>query len=209
MTFHDSRVGKQGKVSKSKAPQSGTPVRPDTFPPAPATATCGRLWSSRNADVSRVGKHPPPGNRWPGLWGSGFSIMGGIVTCVLPNLTPVTCCTICRKLAGSAVINVVWDLFDARDFLFETLPPAVGGIVLRCRLGAAVSGSEPDSPETVGVCTVSGLINGEMVSESTVSVVVLVFETDFCRAFVSVSVSRANASEIQESAKVGLRLQSS
>lgn len=38
----------------------------------------------------------------------------------------------------------------------------------------------------------------------------LLLEKDFCRAFVSVSVSRANASEIQESAKVvGLRLQGS
>jgi hypothetical protein len=148
--------------------------------------------------VSRVGKHPVPCNRVPGLCGSGFRI-GTTGTGEFPNLTPVTCCTICRKLDGSAVMKVVWDRFEARDFLFETFPPAAG-IPLLWRLGA-VSGSDPhERPETVGVVgdvsELTKLNKGEMASAARTSGL-----SDFWRAFVSVSVSRAKASEIHESAK--------
>ncbi|GLT73194.1 hypothetical protein SLA2020_450680 [Shorea laevis] len=80
---------------------------------------------------------PGPCNRLPSLCSSGFRI-GTTGTGELPNLTPVTCCTICRKLDESAVMKVVWDRFVARDFRFETFPPAAG-IALLWRLGA-VSG---------------------------------------------------------------------
>lgn len=101
-----------------------------------------------------------------GLCGSGLST-GGICICALPNLTPVTCCTIWRKLAGSAVIKVVWFLLDALDLRLETFPP-VGGIaeVVLCRLGAAaVSGSgggPAEIPETVGVGSVGWAESEEM-----------------------------------------------
>lgn len=224
MTFHDSKVGKLGKVSKSNPPtlppsakaifgpkESGpgpsTPVK-DPVPELDPITCCWR-WSSKNADVSSVGKQPGPGNRLQGLWGSGFRI-GTSGACALPNLTPVTCCTICRKLAGSAVMKVVWDFLEARDFRFETLPPA-GGIGFRWRFGA-VSGSEPpERPETVGVVgAVSGLMRlskGETVSVCRMSK--LAPEIDFWIALVSVSVSRENTSEIHESAKAGRKGQAS
>jgi hypothetical protein len=153
--------------------------------------------------------HPAPCNRLPSLCGSGFRI-GTTGTGELPNLTPVTCCTICRKFDGSAVMKVVWDRFEARDFRFETFPPAAG-IALLWRLGA-VSGSEPqESPETVGVVGVVSdltmLKKGEM--ESVARASASTPESDFWRALVRVSVSRAKASEIQESAKACRKLQGS
>ena len=209
MTFHDSRVGKLGKVSNSRpvAPPSAT-TGWKVMPPWVAVAgpiTCWWWWSSKNSDVSRVGKQPS--NRFPGLLGSGFKI-GFTGSCELPNLTPVTCCTIWRKLAGSAVMKVVWDRFDARDFRLVIFPPAAPGIAVR-RFGA-VSWSDPETPETLGVWAVSGLRRsfrkGEIVSHATLSGW---FEIDFWRALVRVSVSRANASDIQESAKVWRNTQGS
>nr|DAD43036.1 TPA_asm: hypothetical protein HUJ06_001266 [Nelumbo nucifera] len=118
----------------------------------------------------------------------------------LPNRTPVTCCTIWRKLAGSAVMKVVGDRFDARDLRFEIFPVAAGAVFRRF---VAISGSDP---EPVGVGTVSGLMRlkieaAELVSPATVSVSESL-ERDFCRALVRVSVSRRKASETHESVKV-------
>lgn len=205
MTFHDSRVGKLDTASNSKPVLAPSPTRevwksnwpdPMTDPtPAPGTGPSCWWWSNKKADVSSVGKHAPPipGNRPPGLWGSGFST-GAMATCALPNRTPVTCCTICLKFAGSAVMNVVWVFFDARAFRFVIFPefgPAI--VVVRCRFGI-VSGSEPETVETVGV---SGAAKGAVKSEASVSVTELIIslpwllEKVFWRALVRVSVSRA------------------
>lgn len=229
MTFHDSKVGKLGKVSKSNPPKPLPSAKaifdPKESGPVPETpvltalaAESGRTvccccccwWSSRYADVSRVGKHPAPGIRPPGLWGSGFRI-GTSGTCELLSLTPVTCCTMWRKLAASAAMKVVCDLFEARDFRLEILSPAVG-IALRWRFLVAVSGSEPpERPETVGVAgAVSGFTRpskGEAGSVGWKSRFPSV--SDFSRALVRVSVSRAKASEIQESAKAERKVQGS
>jgi hypothetical protein len=139
-----------------------------------------------------VGKQPPKlGNLEPGLCGSGFIIcVTGI--CELLNLTPVTCCTICLKFAGSAVMNVVWVRFDARDFRFETFPELETGTAFLCLfIGRVVSWSEePETLETVGV---------EMKSDSETTALLLVLmkmslavapESDFWSALVRVSVSR-------------------
>lgn len=93
-------------------------------------------------------------------------------------------------------MNVVCDLFDARDFRFETLPVAEG-VELLWRFGS-VSWSEPERPETVEV----GVVNGETVSE-------LALERDFWRALVRASASRARASGNHESANVGRKVQGS
>ncbi|GLT53498.1 hypothetical protein SLA2020_267640 [Shorea laevis] len=114
------------------------------------------------------------------LCGSGFRI-GTTGTGELPNLTPVTWCTICRKLDGSAVMKVVSDRFVARDFRFETFPPAAG-IALLWRLGA-VSGSEPQEGEMESIAKVSALTP----------------ESDFWRAL-GLGIAR-EAGEIQESAR--------
>ncbi|GLT53796.1 hypothetical protein SLA2020_270440 [Shorea laevis] len=119
-------------------------------------------------------------NRLLSLCGSGFRI-GTTGTGELPNLTPVTCCTICRKLDGSAVMKVVSDRFVARDFRFETFPPAAG-IALLWRLGA-VSGSEPQEGEMESVARASALTP----------------ESDFWRAL-GLGIAR-EAGEIQESAR--------
>lgn len=104
-------------------------------------------------------------------------------------------------------MNVVCERFDARDLRFDTLPVAPG-VAFRCRFGAGVSWSEPESPETVEVGVVSGLamfINGEIISD--VSVSGSTPENDFCRAFVRDSVSRAIVSASHVSAKVGRKAQ--
>nr|DAD20465.1 TPA_asm: hypothetical protein HUJ06_021928 [Nelumbo nucifera] len=118
----------------------------------------------------------------------------------LPNRTPVTCCTIWRKLAGSAVMKVVGDRFNAWDLRFEIFPVAVGA-VYQCFV--AISGSDP---EPVGVGTVSGLMRlkmeaAELVSAGTFSVSESL-ERDFCRALIRVSVSWRKASKTHESVKV-------
>ncbi|GJV49850.1 retrovirus-related pol polyprotein from transposon TNT 1-94 [Tanacetum coccineum] len=70
--------------------------------------------------------------------------------CPLPsNLTPVTCCTICLKFAGSACIKVVIDFLEARDFLFLVMTPRSVPELTR-RFDPGVSGSEPE-PETLPV----------------------------------------------------------
>lgn len=80
--------------------------------------------------MSSVGKQPPgiTGDRVPSLCGSGLSIGGNWE---LENLTPVTCCTICRKLAGSAVMKVVRVRLEARDLRLETLGEEETGMGLR------------------------------------------------------------------------------
>ena len=108
--------------------------------------------------MSSVGRHPaPPENlaMFPaGRCGSGFRTAGA-TGAAAPNLTPVTCCTIWRKLAGSAVMKVVWERLEARDFRLEIFPVGCGPL----RRGAE-SWSEPERLETVGVAAaaaVSGL----------------------------------------------------
>lgn len=188
----------------------------DAVAPEGAKTCCRwmRWWSSRKADVSSVGKHPCPciTRLTPGRWGSGFNSTGDGTWPA--NLTPVTCCTICRKFAGSAVINVVVDLFDARDFLFAAaLPAPFTGIANRRFAVAGVSGSDPDPPPLL-TCTftaagtvAAGLKNDDIAAAPPPSAAEtaewLLLDRDFCRALVRVSVSRAKASEIQESANVG------
>lgn len=225
ITFHDSSVGKLDRASKSSPELPPSPITdvwklngPDTTPDPPtdpdpgAITACCWWWSSKNADVSSVGKHPAAwptrDSLLPGLCGSGFNI-GDTATWEFPNLTPVTCCTICRKFAGSAVMNVVWVRFDARDFRFEIFPDKP----FLWRFGREVSGSETETLETVGV---SGLTKGEIQSEAKASettelllllllllkLVVSEEEKVFWRALVKVSVSRAETSENQGSRKV-------
>ena len=78
--------------------------------------------------MSSVGRHPTPaGNlaRPEARCGSGFTTAAG-ASGAPPNRTPVTCWTIYRKLAGSAVMNVVCERFEARDFLLEIFPEGGG-----------------------------------------------------------------------------------
>lgn len=111
--------------------------------------------------MSSVGRQPaPPENlaRFPaGRCGSGFRTEGAIGAAA-PNLTPVTCCTIWRKLAGSAVMKVVWERLEARDFLLEILPVGCGP-----RRRGAESWSEPERLETVGVAVAVVLVSGFVV----------------------------------------------
>ncbi|PPS10654.1 hypothetical protein GOBAR_AA09998 [Gossypium barbadense] len=92
-----------------------------------------------------------------------------------PNPIPVTCCTICLKLAGSAAIKVVRDFFEARGLRLETFPVG-GGPAVWYRLGAGSGTGEAM----------------ETVKES---------DIDFCNAIVRVCVSREKDSEIQGSSK--------
>ncbi|KAF1886168.1 hypothetical protein Lal_00045398 [Lupinus albus] len=134
---------------KLTGPGPENPLVPE-FGPTPCCCCC----SSKNADVSSVGRHPAPnGNLTPpadppfSLFGSGFST-GAIFLISDPEYpAPVTCCTICRKSAGSVVMNVVCDRFDARDFRFEIFPVAPTAR----RLGADSWSEPPEIPETVEV----------------------------------------------------------
>ncbi|KAB2611646.1 hypothetical protein D8674_019678 [Pyrus ussuriensis x Pyrus communis] len=70
-------------------------------------------------------------------------------TCPLPNLTPVTCCTICRKLLGSAVMKVVdyeVDVGDVSDeSIRESMVLVVDGADGEAGLGE-MDGGELDEP---------------------------------------------------------------
>lgn len=217
ITFHDSRVGKLENESKSaKSGVDAAAARGGCATEAAAEGgkTCCRWmwwWSSRKADVSRVGKHPCPcrARLTLGRCGSGFNSTGA-GTCKFPpgNLTPVTCCTICRKFAGSAVINVVVVFFDALDFRFApAFPPPLTGIEIRRLADAGVSGSDPEPPPlncvVIAIGISGGWLNKEEIAAAPPPSAAALLDSDFCRALVRVSVSRAKASEIHESANAG------
>lgn len=184
MTRHDSKVGKAGNGDSNSKPaaQSGAnetccATPPDGSPAGPTT--CWWWWPSEKADESSVGRHTCI--RLPSRCGSGFNT-GEAGTCELPSRIPVTCCTICRKFDGSAVMKVVGERLEARDFRFVIFPPV--GIGFRARFGAD-SGSDVEGGAVSGLASAKEAAAGRRGS----------WERDFWRAMVRASVSRAMASE--------------
>lgn len=155
MTFQESRVGKLERENPSKswppsATTDGVPNPKELCPPPPAG--CWWWWSSKKADVSNVGKrYPPAWSRFTtptGLCGSGLSTEP-VGICPPANRIPVTCCTICRKFDGSAVMKVVGERFETRGLRFAIFPLGGDGFGFRGTRFETVSGSDPPELETL------------------------------------------------------------